>query len=332
MFTVTAICDLLPDRRTHEQFPAAKPYASAEDLIADPEVELVVVASFNFTHARLAEKALLAGKHVLCEKPFGFTVADVDSMIAASKKSGRILQPFQQRRFEEDFQKVREICRSGILGKLTYIRISWSGFSRRWDWQTSRKFGGGQLYNNGPHLIDHAMELFENRDPEKITARFRNALSSGDAEDEFYVLLQAKDAPDVEVIISATCAYPQDRWFICGTAGTLRGSTQELEWKYIDWNRTAKRPLDLNPLAGRSYCSEKLDFQTECWSAGQISDSGAGASPASKPVVKLYDSLYRAVRLGEPQLITPEQVRKRISVMERCYRQIQIPFPQDSRL
>ena len=78
-FTVTAICDELPDRRTHEAFPDAKPYASAAELLADPEVELAVVATWNCTHARLVEKALNAGKHVLCEKPFGYTTADVDS-------------------------------------------------------------------------------------------------------------------------------------------------------------------------------------------------------------------------------------------------------------
>ena len=330
-FTVSAICDLLPERRSHEKFPLAKPCASADEVISDPAVELVVVASYNCTHAVLAEKALLAGKHVLCEKPFGYTTADVDAMIAASKKAGRILQPFQQRRFEEDFQKVREICRSGILGDLTYIRIFWPGFARRWDWQTSRRYGGGQLYNNGPHLIDHAMELFGNREPEKVTARFRNALSSGDAEDEFDVLLQAAGAPDVEIVISATCAYPQDRWLVCGKAGTLHGNGQKLEWKYVDWSRHEKRPLDLHPLEGRRYCSEKLDWQTGVWEAAQTTDAGAGAAPAPKPVLKLYDSLYRAIRLGEPQLITPEQVRKRIAVMEQCYRQNDIPFPRESR-
>ena len=62
---------------------------------------LVVVASYNYTHARLAVQALDAGKHVLCEKPFGFTTADVDSMTSLAASKGLVLQPFQQRRFQE---------------------------------------------------------------------------------------------------------------------------------------------------------------------------------------------------------------------------------------
>ncbi|MBQ7393721.1 MAG: Gfo/Idh/MocA family oxidoreductase [Lentisphaeria bacterium] len=329
-FTVTAICDELPDRRKYDAFPNAKACAAAEEVINDPEVELVIVATYNYTHALYARKALEAGKHVLCEKPFGYTTADVDSMIAAAKKAGRILQPFQQRRFEPDFQKVLEICRSGILGKLTSIRIFWPGFGRRWDWQTSRTRGGGQLYNNGPHLIDHAVELFGPAKP-TVTARLRNALSSGDAEDEFHVLLQAEGAPDTEIILSATCAYPQDRWLICGTAGTLRGNAEKLEWKYVDWSKYPERPLDMVPLEGRCYCSETKEFATGEWvRPEEQTDTGAGAKPAPGPTLALYESLYRSIRLGEPQIVTPEQVRRRIEVMQTCYIQNNIPFPENT--
>ena len=330
-FTVVAICDERPDRRSHEAFPQAKPYAEAAALIADPEVELVVVASYNYTHARLAVQALESGKHVLCEKPFGFTTADVDAMIAAARRNRRILQPFQQRRFAADFQKVQEVIASGVLGRIGFIRIAWPAFARRWDWQTSRERGGGQLYNNGPHLIDYGVELFGEAEP-KVSSRIRNMLGAADAEDEFEVWLHGPGSPDVEMVISATCAFPQDRWLVCGSAGTLRGSGDHLEWKYVDWTKYPARPLDMVPLAGRTYCSEKLEFSTGEWSEtpGQT-DGGAGAKPAPLPTLKLYDTLYRAIRLGEPQVITPEQIRRRVAVLETCYRQNGIPFPAGTR-
>lgn len=326
-FTVCAICDEIPERRTHEAFPNAKQYAKAEDLIADPELEMVVVATYNYSHAKYAVMALNAGKHVLCEKPFGYTTSDVDMMIEAAARNNRIVQPFQQRRFEEDFQKVKEICDSGVLGEIKYIRISWPNFCRRWDWQTSRAFGGGQLYNNGPHLVDHGMELFGDAKPQ-VKAFMRNALSSGDAEDEFNITIYGENAPQVELIISATTAFPQDRWLICGTAGTLRGGTKKLEWKYVDWSKYPERPLDTVPLDGRVYCSEKLEYITETWEPEAAADSGAGATPAPKPVQKLYDSLYDAIRNGKPQLITPQAIRRRIEVMQEAYRQNGIPFPE----
>ena len=248
-------------------------------------------------------------------------------MIAAAKRNNRILQPFQQRRYEEDFQKVLEICRSGVLGEIKYVRIAWVGFTRRWDWQTSRAFGGGQLYNNGPHLVDHGMEIFGDAEP-KVCAFMRNSMSSGDAEDEFNLTVSGENAPQVEMIISASTAFPQDRWLICGTAGTLRGGTDKLEWKYVDWSKYPERPLDTVPLEGRQYCSEKLEFITDSWQPEAVADSGAGAAPAPKPVKKLYDTLFESIRNGKPQEITPADIRKRIAVMQEAYRQNNIPFPK----
>ncbi|MEZ0298999.1 MAG: Gfo/Idh/MocA family protein, partial [Candidatus Methylacidiphilales bacterium] len=208
-YTVAAIFDPLPDRRSHEAFPDARACTSMEELLQLPDIEMVVVASPNKYHAGHAIAALNAGKHVLCEKPFGFTTTDVDAMIAASEANGKVLQAFQQRRYEDDFQKVKEICQSGMLGKLTFIRTSWLGFSRRWDWQTSRAFGGGQIYNNGPHPLDHMLELFGDAEPE-VWCDARRSLASGDAEDEVQILLKAPGAPTIQIDLLATAAFPQD--------------------------------------------------------------------------------------------------------------------------
>lgn len=326
-FEVVAICDPLPDRRSHEAFPAARPYGEISALLADPEVELVVVAPPNYLHARYSVMALEAGKHVLCEKPFGFTTCDVDAMIAAAERSGKILQPFQQRRYEEDFQKVREIRRSGILGDITFIRNSLCNFGRRWDWQTTRQFGGGQLYNNLPHHLDHALELFGDAEPE-VWCRFDNALSSGDAEDQVRILLSAPGAPLIEIEFLATAALSTDRWFVCGTAGTLKGDTKRLDWKYVDWSTMPPRPLDTRPTEGRGYNQETLDWRTDSWEAKTAADNGAGAVPASGPTEKLYNGLYRSIREGRPQEITPREIRRRVAVMQKCYEINHIPFPE----
>ncbi|MGE4565065.1 MAG: Gfo/Idh/MocA family protein [Victivallaceae bacterium] len=325
-FEVVAICDPLPDRRNHPEFPAARPYGDIDALLTDPEVELVVVAPPNYLHAQYAIRSLEAGKHVLCEKPFGFTTLDVDAMIAAAERANKILQPFQQRRYEEDFQKVLEVCRSGVLGRITFIRHSLCGFGRRWDWQTTRQFGGGQLYNNLPHHLDHAIALFGDAEPE-VWCRFDNALSSGDAEDQVRMLLSGPDAPLIEIEFLATAALPVDRWFVCGTAGTLKGSLTEIEWKYVDWTKMPPRPLDIRPTEGRTYNREDLEWQTGSWKAAVVADAGAGAVPASKPVEKLYNGLYRSIREGKPQEITPREIRRRVAVMQKCYEINGVPFP-----
>lgn len=328
MFEVVAIADFIPERRYHDAFPQAKGYASAEELVADPNVELVVVATFNSMHAPVARLALEAGKHVLCEKPFGFTVADVDSMIALSEKNGKILQPFQQRRFEEDFQKVRDIVRSGVLGKITYVQISWDGFSRRWDWQTSRQYGGGQLYNNMPHLVDYALELFGEEDEPTVQCLLASSLSIGPAEDEVHLTLTGPNSPIVRGELTATCPYARDRWLINGTNGGLKGGVKRLDWKYVDWSTMPEREVLMAPLEGRRYCSEKLTWTEESWEPVAATDAGAGAKPAPGPTKQLYLTLFDAIRNGKPQVIHPKQIRRRIAVLEQCYKLNGIPFPE----
>jgi len=286
-------------------------------LLADPEVELVIVATVNRFHAEHAVAALQAGKHVICEKPFGLNTADVDRMIAASQAAGKILQPFQQRRFEPDFQKVREVIASGVLGQIQFIRICWHGFKRRWDWQTSKSTAGGTMNNNGPHLIDHALELFGPDDP-KVWCEMRRGLCSGDAEDHLKIILTGPNRPTIDIELSDLIAYGQDRWLVCGTAGGLRGNADSLEWKYVDWSKMPPRPLELQPTPDRSYNSEKLEWQTASWRPQSASDAGAGVAPASQPVVEMYNSLFRVIRLGQPQAITPQSVRRRVAVMEKA--------------
>ncbi|PTY05384.1 gfo/Idh/MocA family oxidoreductase [Verrucomicrobia bacterium LW23] len=326
-FTVTAVYDPLPERRSHEDFPDLKACDSVEELLRQEDVELVIVASPNKFHARHALAALRGGKHVLCEKPFGFTTADVDALIAASKASGKVLQAFQQRRYESDFQKVKEICESGVLGRITFIRTSWGGFGRRWDWQTARSFGGGQLYNNGPHPLDHMLELFGDAEPE-VWCDLRRSLCSGDAEDEVQILLKAPNSPTIQIDLLATAAFPQERWYICGTRGGLTGGTDKLRWKFVDWSTMPARELDTNPTEGRSYNGEKLTWTEGEWTSAGAADAGAGATPASMPTFSLYQSLWATIREGAPQVITPESVRRRVAVLQKCYELTGIPFPE----
>lgn len=317
-FQIVAVFDPIAERATQtSEDTGARVIDSFEALIADEEVELVIVASMNGHHAAQATAALKAGKHVLCEKPFGLSVADVDMMLDASKESGKVLQPFQQRRQEVDFQKVKEICESGALGELQFVRICWHGFGRRWDWQTDHKTSGGALNNNGPHPIDHAMILFGDENPD-VWCEMRRVLCSGDAEDYLKVILTGKGRPTVEVELHSNVAYGQDRWFICGDKGGLRGTTSELEWKYVDFSKLPERPLELEPLDKRGYCKEDLDWTEEKWAVEGGGDGGAGAAPSSQYVHMLYANLFEVIRKGAEQKITPQSVRSRIGVLEKC--------------
>lgn len=317
-FKVTAVFDPIIDRR--EQVAKdmdCTAYGSIEELLADDSIEMVIVASPNALHAPQAVQALEAGKHVLCEKPFGLVTDDVDKMISAAEKAGKVLQPFQQRRFEPDFLKVKELCDSGIFGDIKLIRICWNAFKRRWDWQTTTEMSGGALNNNGPHPIDHAMELFGDNDPD-VFCEMKRCLCTGDAEDYLKLILSGDGSPTIEVELIDCIPYESDRWLIAGTKGGLKGTANKLEWKWVDWSGMPERPLSLDPTPDRSYNREDLEWQTDSWQPEGAADSGAGAAPAAIPVMQMYDNLYEAIREGKPQMITPQTVRRRVLVMEKA--------------
>ena len=301
-FKVAAVCDQLSDRAAAAAKElGCRSHSKAADLFADGEVDLVVVASYNNFHKIHAVQALEAGKNVLCDKPFGLIVDDVDEMVAAARSAGKLIAPFQQRRYESDFRKMKEVIDSGVLGQIVHIRICWHDFKRRWDWQTTRAFSGGALNNNGPHPLDHAMCLF------------------GDAEDHVKIILSGKGSPTVEIELTDVWAYKQDRWTVAGTRGGLRGNENALEWKWVDFDQAVPRPLSLESTPDRSYNSEKIDWRTGSWEkpAAAGPSAGAGAAPAQGPVRDFYMGLHAALTEGKPLFITPDQVRRRVAVMEK---------------
>lgn len=322
-YKVVAMHDTWAERlNTSAAEVGAKPYEALDAFLKDADIDLVVVASPNKFHFDHAIAALNAGKHVLCDKPFGTCVAQVDQMIGTAKRNGVVLQPFQQRRYESDFQKILEILDAGTLGTLQFARICWHGFKRRWDWQTMPEMNAGELYNNGPHPVDHAMFLLGDSDATPVRptvwAERRKCLTSGDGEDHVKIILTAPRRPTIEIEISSVFAFGQDRWTLCGTAGGLRGSANELEWKWVDWSTMPARPLDPKSTPDRSYNTEKLDWQTGSWKPASAADTGGGAVPSLGPVAELYTMLHGVVTDGAAQTITPQSVRRRVDILERA--------------
>lgn len=310
-FQIVAVMDLDVNRRAEAvaKFGCAA-YDDFSALASDQNVQVVVVATPNLLHKAHVIEALQHGKHVICEKPFGADSSEADAMIEAAKAAGTLVAPFQNRRYEPHFLKVKEIIESGILGDIHLIRMAWHGFKRRWDWQTLNEFGGGDLSNTGPHVIDHALQLFGASEPE-VTVDMRNVLSSGDAEDHIKIVLKAPNAPVLDIELTSACAFPQDRWLIMGSNGGLRGTTTHLEWKWVNWNEYEPRPVEKQPTAGRAYNSEKLQWHSD---SIDVADD-FGATPHS-----FYKDFYRSVSEELPLTVTPESVRRNIALIETCKR------------
>lgn len=311
LYQVVAVADPIADRRLDapKVFPGCKAYGSAEELIADPEVELLVVATPSHLHTPHTLAGLRGGKKVLCEKPVALSLADFDAAVAEAKDRGQFFAAFQQRRYEPSLAKIKEVVAAGTLGEVAQVRVVSHAFSRRWDWQTMKQFGGGQLYNNCPHLIDLGLQLFGPKDPTEIFCDLRKTLAAGDAEDHVKITLKAPGQPTLDLEWTHANPYPQDMWLVMGTAGGLKGTTGVLDWKYVDWSKHPPRKADPKPTEGRTYNSEKLTFQEGHWEAPK------GETPIA---VRFYQDLHTSIRDGKPPVVTMESIRRQIAIIDHC--------------
>ncbi len=136
--------------------------ASRADLIA-ADIDIAVVATTHDALAPISTAALLAGKHVLCEKPLGRTPQEARQAVAAAERSGCVLKVGYNHRYHPAIQKIHEVCTAGAIGPLLSIRARYGhggrpGYQR--EWRTSlAKAGGGELLDQGAHLIDLAKWL-----------------------------------------------------------------------------------------------------------------------------------------------------------------------------
>jgi scyllo-inositol 2-dehydrogenase (NADP+) len=144
------------------ELPGVRVVASAEELLADPAVELVVVAAPNSVHHALAAAALRAGRHVVVDKPFTLATADADELIALAAAADRRLSVFHNRRWDGDFLTVRRVLEGGALGEVAELVSRYDRFrpAPRGSWKEAAVPGSGVLWDLGPHLIDQALVLF----------------------------------------------------------------------------------------------------------------------------------------------------------------------------
>ena len=217
-------------------------------------------------------------------------------------------------------QKYGETIYAGVLGKIIYIRSNWSGFGRRWDWQTRQDQLAGNLYNTGPHPVDQAIVLFGEGMPQVFCrmAALHHGLG-GDANNFCTVSLYGEGHPLVEVQVSSFQAYPQGEMYnIQAEYGGLTGGPNGLKWKYFEPAKAPKQEFWKPWSQDRKYCSEKLDWIEEEWTFDNSESNSSGFKGLS---ASIYDNYYNVIVNGAPREITLDQVRRQVYVMEEAHRQ-----------
>ncbi len=139
--------------------PGVAGYASLDQALDDPAVELVVIATPHDTHAELAVRTLEAGKHCVVDKVMALGTADADRMIAARDRSGRMLSVFHNRRWDWDYATVRKIMALGVLGRVRIIESAVCRHAAPRSWRGQAASAGSILHDWGAHLADQVLLL-----------------------------------------------------------------------------------------------------------------------------------------------------------------------------
>jgi len=237
-FKVVAAADWAEERRNDlpESMKDLRIYASLEEMLTDPEIEMVTIATRSQYHTKQAIQALEAGKYAVVDKPIAVSVAEAEALVAASKRHpGKLFLRFN-RRFEPIFNQVRGIIAEGILGNVSMVKLyRHTGFVRRKDWQTLTEFSGGMLNNWGPHLIDQALLLLESPVAD-LWCDLRHILAAGDAEDQIKLLLRAESGRVADIEISSCVALSANWYEVWGDRGalTVPADGAEVKLRYLD--------------------------------------------------------------------------------------------------
>src|ERR1051325_1237811 len=234
-FQITAIADFEEARRNEAKAEfACATFHDYRSLLKSADAELVVVASQSSTHAEISIAALKSGRHVVVEKPMATSVKDAQRMTAACRAARKNLFVHQNYRYLPDSRHVMEVVRSGKpIGDVFEIRIRNLGFARRNDWQTLKKYGGGVLNNAGPHFVDIALQLLES--PLKdLWSDLQLITDAGDTEDHVKLLLRGKNGRVVDIELCTSCAFPEPKWTLLGSNGTLVSDGKTSQVKRFD--------------------------------------------------------------------------------------------------
>lgn len=255
-FQITAVCDLSLKRReyAHESL-GCETYSDHRELLqARDDIDLAAVVTRSDTHCAVACDLLDAGINVLVTKPWAVDAAEAEAMIRAQERSGKRIFPWVPMYWSSEYTKLKQLIEDGAIGNPFTIRRYITQFSKRTDWQTELKYGGGYLNNWGAHIVQPLLGL-ANSPVAHLSGHLQQVLNGGDGDDNFLTVIQFENG------ILGIAEYAQaveglPSFLIQGTCGTLLSDGQIIT--LIQKNPESSEPEQRtqHPVVGKRFGDE----------------------------------------------------------------------------
>ena len=290
-------------------------YSSLEELVSDPEVDIVLCATPNDVHKEIVITALNAKKNVICEKPVALSVGDFDDMVAAAKKNGVLFSVHQNRRWDVDYLAIKSLIDSGEIGDTINIESRIHG-SRGIpsDWRCHKQYGGGMILDWGVHLIDQMLKLI----PEKIIGIWCEItnITTDEVDDGFNLHLSFEGGKRATVEVGTYNFIAMPRFYMQSRNGSALIEDWQKKCKVARlkaWNE--KEVLPVQTAAGITKTMAPRDEITI--------DSYEIERPISD-VHDFYRNIVKAIDGKEEQLIKNSEVRRVLLVMESAFKSAEL--------
>jgi predicted dehydrogenase len=202
-------------------YPGVRIVRSVEELLATPDIRLIVIATPNDTHDSIARQCLAAGRDVIVDKPLTPSYEEAVKLVDFAQQHGRFLTVYQNRRYDGDFQALLKVVKSGELGRVVRFETNYDRFRPQLKsnaWRERSGPGTGILLDLAPHLIDHALVLFGL--PEAITADVRVERDHAIADDSFDITLHYFSGLRALLRATMLAATTRPRFILHGTQGS----------------------------------------------------------------------------------------------------------------
>ena len=318
VIALAGVYDILPERNALAESKGIHAYASFEEVLADKNVDIIVIAVPNDDHKELVIRSLEAGKSVVCEKPVEMSVEALDEMIDASKRTGSLFTVHQNRRWDVDFLAIKEIIKSEKIG--APIRIESRIHGSRGipsDWRCQAAHGGGMILDWGVHLIDQMLQLIT--DPIERVYCVNTHITNKEVDDGFRLEITFTTGVTAYIEVGTYNFVALPRFYMqCQNGSAIiedwRKQAHVVKCKY--WHENDVLPVQT--AAGITKTMAPRDEITV--------DAYDWEKPRSD-VHDFYRNLVRAIDGQEPMLIKLEEVRRVMQVMVAAFESDRTKMP-----
>ena len=194
-------------------------YESLDEVLNDPEVDIVTIATPNNFHKPLAIKALRAGKNVISEKPVTLNAAELEEIIAVRDETGKLFSVHQNRRWDKDYAIIKKILADGTIGTPYFIESRVQGSRRAMHgWRSYKVNGGGMLLDWGVHLLDQLMNMIDSP-VISVDAHLLSLFTPG-VDDNIKIMIRFGNGLSALIEMATNCLINHPRWHVCATDGT----------------------------------------------------------------------------------------------------------------